>query len=169
MKSKCKTVFKSILFFILITNLACKENSKLHKSDHTMQHKLYDFGVRYTEAWNSQKPEQVASFYAPDGILTVNNGTPVVGRDALIEFTKGFMEAFPDLKLTMDSLVSNNDRTEYHWTFVGTNTGPNGTGNAVDFSGFESWILNEDGLVKESIGTFDADAYDRQVSGQIKP
>lgn len=47
------------------------------------------------------------------------------------------MTAFPDMKLTMDSLVTKSTSIEYHWSFIGTNTGPEGKCNKVDFSGFE--------------------------------
>ncbi|WP_235297808.1 nuclear transport factor 2 family protein [Portibacter marinus] len=145
------------LFFILIS---CK-----HDSMNTQQEKLHEFGQRYTEAWNSQNPENVASFFSEQGALIVNEGEPYTGRNEITEFTKGFMDAFPDLQLTMDSLVQESSFTDYHWSFIGTNTGPGGTGNSVEFSGFERWTLDEEGLIKVSIGTFDEDDYTRQVKG----
>jgi len=39
-----------------------------------------------------------------------------------------------------------------------------GTGNKVKISGFERWIFNEDGLVQESIGSFDSEEYKRQLN-----
>ena len=75
------------------------------------------------------------------------------------------MEAFPDMELTMDSLLKENDTYRYYWTFKGTNTGLNGTGNKVDFSGFEEWTMNDQGLVQKSIGTYDAVQYERQLKG----
>jgi len=35
----------------------------------------------------------------------------------------------------------------------------------VDFSGFEEWTMNNQGLVQKSIGTYDADVYARQLNG----
>ena len=127
--------------------------------------KMVEFGEKYTAAWNSKIPEQMASFYAEDGTLTVNNGTPSVGRKQLAETAKSYMEAFPDMKLTMDSLVAGSGTYKYHWTFIGTNAGPGGTGNKVNFSGFERWTMNNKGLVQKSIGTYDADDYNRQLEG----
>jgi hypothetical protein len=63
---------------------------------------------------------------------------------------QGFMTAFPDMKLFMDDIFIRGDRAEYHWTFIGTNTGPGGTGHRVRFSGFEEWKFGEDGLIAES-------------------
>ena len=119
---------------------------------------MVEFGEKYTAAWNSKKPDKMASFYAEDGILTVNNGAPAQGRKQLSETAKSYMEAFPEMKLTMDSLVVDSDTYRYHWTFLGTNSGPGGTtGNKVIFSGFERWTMNNEGLIQESIGTYDAE------------
>ena len=46
---------------------------------------MRDFARRYTAAWCSQDPAQVAGHYAPDGSLTINDGVPAVGRDAITE------------------------------------------------------------------------------------
>ena len=135
------------------------------KSDKSEYDKIVEFGQKYTDAWNSKEPEKMASFYAEDGILSVNNGTPAVGRKQISETAKSYMEAFPDMELTMDSLTKGNDTYRYYWTFKGTNTGPNGTENKVDFSGFEEWTMNNQGLVQKSIGTYDADDYARQLNG----
>ena len=61
-------------------------------------------------------------------------------------------------------LVVDGDRIEYHWTFTGTNTGAVGTGNAVRMDGFESWTMDEDGLIAASLGSYDAEEYARQLA-----
>jgi predicted ester cyclase len=149
-------------FLIIGTIILIIVSCESQKSEYE---KIVEFGEKYTAAWNSKKPEKMASFYAQDGSLTVNNGTPAVGRDQLTETAKSYMEAFPDMELTMDSLVADSDTYKYHWTFIGTNTGPSGTGNKVNFSGFERWTMNNEGLVQKSIGNYDADDYNRQLNG----
>src|SRR3989304_2971748 len=57
---------------------------------------------------------------------------------------------------------------EYHWTLVGTNTGPGGTGNRVRISGFEEWTIGDDGLVAESQGHFDQAEYDPQLEHGVE-
>ena len=146
---------RTILLILVMSMTGCK-------SDYD---KMVDFGQKYTEAWNSGQPENMASFYAGDGMLTVNKGTPAIGRKQLAETARSYMEAFPDLELTMDSLTVNGDTYRYYWTFKGTNTGPGGTGNKVDFSGFEEWTMNAQGLVQKSVGTYDAEEYQRQLEG----
>jgi nuclear transport factor 2 (NTF2) superfamily protein len=125
--------------------------------------KLREFAAGYTAAWCSQDPARVAAFYSQDGSLSVNSGTPAVGRDAIAEVARGFMTVFPDLRLLKDDLVIQGGRPEYHWTFIGTNTGPGGTGHRVRFSGFEVWKIGHDGLVAELQGHFDSADYQRQL------
>lgn len=73
------------------------------------------------------------------------------------------MTAFPDMQVLMDDLVFRGEGVEYHWTLVGTNNGPGGTGNSVRISGFEEWSIREDGLIAESQGHYDEAEYDRQL------
>jgi Uncharacterized Fe-S protein len=130
------------------------------------QTRLRDFATRYTAAWCSQDPESVASFFAANGSLKVNDGPPAVGRPAITEVARGFMSAFPDMRVLMDE-VSGDERTAiYRWTLVGTNTGPGGKGHAVRISGSEEWQFDPDGLVAESLGHFDAADYQRQIEGR---
>jgi len=124
---------------------------------------LIDFGERYTAAWCSQDPDRVAAFFSAAGSLSINGGAPAVGRRAVRDVVQGFMTAFPDLVLTMDDVNLDGDRTAYHWTFAGTNTGPGGTGQKVRFSGFEEWKIGEDGLIASSLGYFDEADYRRQL------
>ena len=63
----------------------------------------------------------------------------------------------------MDSLRLEPDPIEYHWTLIGTNTGPGGTGNAVRISGYEEWTMSEGGLIASSRGHFDEAEYNRQL------
>jgi nuclear transport factor 2 (NTF2) superfamily protein len=129
---------------------------------------LRDFARRYTEAWCSQDPARVAEHYAPEGSLTINGGTPSVGRGAVTETARSFMTAFPDMQVLMDDVVVKEGGGEYHWTLVGTNTGPGGSGNRVRISGFEDWTIGEDGLIAESQGRFDQAEYDRQLEHGVE-
>ncbi len=126
---------------------------------------LTDFATRYAAAWSSQNPDRLASFYAEDGSLAVNAGAPSVGRAAIRATAQGFMTAFPDMRVTMDSMVGQGDHAVFYWTWTGTNTGPGGTGRAVRLSGYEEWTLGPARLIAESKGHYDEEEYRRQVSG----
>lgn len=122
---------------------------------------IEDFARRYTAAWCSGDPASVAAFYASDASLTINGGTPSVGTAGITEAARGFMEAFPDMRVLMDGIRLGDDVVEYHWTLVGTNAK---TGNSVRISGYEEWTFGDDGLVADSQGHYDAAEYDRQVA-----
>ena len=125
---------------------------------------LTDFATRYTAAWCSHNAASVAAFFAADGSIAVNGGEPATGRNAISSLVQGFYDAFPDTEVILDHVRGAGDKAIYSWTYVGTNTGPDGTGNAVRFSGWEAWTFSANGLVQASIGTFDADEYERQLA-----
>jgi hypothetical protein len=125
---------------------------------------LREFATRYTAAWCSQDAARVAAFYAQDGSLKINNGTPSVGRKAITAAAQGFMSAFPDMVVTMDGLSLEGRQAVYRWTLIGTNTGPGGTGRLVRISGHEEWSIGSNGLIAESKGHFDEADYERQLN-----
>ncbi len=173
-----RRLFVSI-FFLLPLALLTNCNNESDKSttstlntetnNKTMdKEQLTSFGKKYSEAWCSQKPASVAAFFSTNGSLKVNADSPAVGREAITKVAEGFMTAFPDMIVAMDSLITNPNGTEFHWTLTGTNAGPGGTGNKVKVSGFEVWNFSEDGLIEKSIGSFDAAEYNRQLKDGVK-
>jgi hypothetical protein len=122
---------------------------------------LTKFAQLYAEAWCSRDPEKVAAFYAKSGSISINGGSSV----PIAEVARAFMRDFPDMVVTFDKLENAPTGTEFHWTFTGTNTGPDGTGNPVRISGYEIWKIDKDGHISESKGHFDAAEYERQLRG----
>ena len=125
--------------------------------------KTITFAKRYAEPWCSQNPENVATFFAENGSLTVNDGPPAVGRAAIAEVARGFMRDLPDMIVTMDEVTSDSDGTKFHWTLTGTNTGTTGTGKRIRISGYELWKIDNDGPIGEAQGHFDSTEYERQL------
>ena len=121
------------------------------------------FAKSYAQVWCSQRPNFVSSFFSEDGVLQINDGSPAKGTEAITNVVKGVMDAFPDMVVSMDSLITKSEKTRFYWTLTGTNNGTNGTGNKVNISGFEEWTLNDDGLIQESKGYFDEKDYKRQL------
>lgn len=117
----------------------------------------------YTAAWCSQVPAKVAAHYADDGSLTINDGTPAVGRAAITESARAFMTSLPDMVVAMDSLNVDGRSARYYWTLTGTNTGAGGAGKSVHISGYEEWTLGATNLIQQSRGHFDAVEYSRQI------
>ena len=125
---------------------------------------LTELGTRYAAAWSSQDPALLASFYALEGSLKVNDGAPAIGREAIARTAGDFMTGFPDMVVRMEEMSVGGDRVIFRWHWTGTYTGPGGTGRAVDLRGFEEWTLNESGRIVESLGHYDEAEYARQVS-----
>ena len=128
-----------------------------------MRKKVHDFATDYTAAWCSQQPIRVAEHFAENGSLKINDGAASVGRDAIKNAAQGFMTAFPDMVVKMDSLEVLGTHAVYHWTLTGTNNGPNGTGKSVRIHGYEEWTLAPNGLIQTSLGHYDQAEYDRQL------
>jgi hypothetical protein len=127
---------------------------------------LDKFAERYAKAWCSQNPESVAAFFAQRGSISINNGPPAVGRAAIAREAQAFMTTFPDLIVTFDKLEPRPNATAFHWTLTGTYAG---TGNHVRISGYELWKIDNDGLIAESSGHFDAAEYERQLRDGFDP
>lgn len=128
---------------------------------------VWELAMRASAAWSSQDPEGVAACYEETASLTINNGVPATGRVELAATAAGYMEAFPDLQVTIDQLHVAGDSAFWVWTLTGTNNGPGGTGNPVRVSGIEVWKIGASGLVADSTGYYDAATYERQVANGI--
>lgn len=121
-----------------------------------------DIGKRYTAAWCAHDADAVASFYAADGRIIINDGDPSDGRAAVAEMAQGFFDEFPDLVVRMDSIRTSGTYCIYVWSLDGTHAE---SGNRVDIGGWEYWRLDGDGSVAESRGHFNAEDYERQLAG----
>ena len=123
---------------------------------------LGNMAARYAAAWSSHQPDAVAAFYTEDARLAVNDGDPVVGREAIAGVAAGFYAEFPDLIVRLDEIRVAGRKAIFLWNLEGTHSG---TGNRVNLPGWEEWVLSDDGLLLESMGRFDATEYERQVTG----
>jgi predicted ester cyclase len=120
---------------------------------------LSKFAADYAKAWSSGDPEAVVAFYAKNASISVNDGAPAL----IAEVAQAFMRDFPDMIVTFDKLEPRPDGAAFHWTLIGTNTGPSGTGRKVRISGYELWKIDDEGLIAESEGHFDSADYARQL------
>lgn len=122
---------------------------------------LKSMAERYAEAWSSHSPEAVASYYAPDGQISINRGDTLKGQKAIVEMAAGFYAEFPDLIVHCDELRTAGNHAIFAWTLEGHHAE---TKNYVKVAGWEEWELDENMKIKSSLGWFDAEEYDRQVA-----
>ena len=116
----------------------------------------------HCSAWSSGNSKAVASRYAEQTTMGMNGNEPMTSRLEIAEMAAGFMADFPDLSLTLDSVLVANHHMIYAWTFEGHHVE---TRNHVKFSGWEEWDLDGDLKVTKSLGWYDAEDYEKQVAG----
>jgi uncharacterized protein (TIGR02246 family) len=114
----------------------------------------------YTAAWNSGSPEAVAAFYAQEGQIVINRGSPWIGRKGIVDMAAGFFTDVPDLELVCDDVRCAGNHVAYFWTFTGTHASSK---NPLRVVGWEEWDLDADLKVAASRGWYDADDYARQT------
>lgn len=124
---------------------------------------LDSFGEQYARAWSSQRPDAVATMFADDGWIAINEDPPARGREAVEDVARGFMKGFPDLDVRCVRMALENGELRWHWTMRGTNTGPGGTGKPILISGYEALVLDDNGRIVSAHGHFDQDDWDRQL------
>ena len=129
---------------------------------------VWELVLRASKAWSSLDPTGVASCYEESASLTINGGKPSTGRAELAATAAGYMEALPDLNVSVDQVLVAGNSVFWVWTLTGANTGVGGTGNRVRVSGIEVWTIGKSGLVANSIGYYDGATYERQLAHGIE-
>ena len=119
--------------------------------------------LEHCSAWTKRLPKAVAERYADQTAMSINHGEAMTSRSEISEMAAGFMADFPDLVLSLDSVLVAGHHMVYAWTFEGHHKE---TGNYVRFTGWEEWGLDENIKVTKSLGWYDANDYERQVAGQ---
>ncbi|MEM6579587.1 MAG: nuclear transport factor 2 family protein [Pseudomonadota bacterium] len=119
---------------------------------------------RHIAAWCAKSPEGVAASYTPDAVFVINRGEPMTSHDEIGAMVKGFCDEFPDVVLELDHSFIAGNHAVYVWTFKGHQVG---TGIYAEFQGWEEWELNEECRVISSLGWFDAEDYERQLSADV--
>jgi predicted ester cyclase len=83
---------------------------------------------------------------------------PIVGPSGVIESARGYRDAFPDLKLTVDQVIADGDHVAVRWTARGTHRGdlfgiaPTGKETTVTGITIDRWA---NGMLMESWTNWD--------------
>lgn len=129
----------------------------------SIRDELNNLARDYAIAWSSGDADDVASFYAKDGQISINRGEPLKGRAAIAEMARGFYSEFPDLEVRCDMMRWAGNHAIFIWTLEGHHSE---TGNRVVARGWEEWELDAERKVQTSLGWFDAEDYQRQIDGR---
>ena len=76
------------------------------------------------EGWNERDLEKIGSRVSDDYVFESDAiPHPLRGREALLEFARTYLTAFPDLQLTIDDVFASVDRVVASWEATGTHQG----------------------------------------------
>jgi steroid delta-isomerase-like uncharacterized protein len=126
-----------------------------------------DLLQRVAQLWNGGDPRGANEFYADDCTYRSTAMTePLKGRSALVEYIGRIRKAFPDLRLTVDEVLTEPDRAAVRWTWTGTHKGEWGgvapTGRKVTQTGLSLMRMRSGKIIDEFVA---ADRY--SVMSQI--
>src|SRR5271166_677439 len=111
---------------------------------------------------------RAAEIWAPDAVDVFVAVGIYRGRDAIVGFFEGFFAAFPDLRIELEQVLSEDRRVVVRWCARGTFTGASflgvqPTGRAVELRGIDFVVLDEHGLVVENTIYYDGAGFARQI------
>lgn len=106
----------------------------------------------FEEVWNERNEATIDELLTPTSVCHTESG-PIVGPG---QFRVGmyipFLAAFPDLKVTVEDAIAENDRAVVRWSASGTHQGAGlgiaPTGRTVAFRGM-TWVTVADGKLGE--------------------
>lgn len=92
---------------------------------------------RITEAAMNKDSEALKALYAPDAVAETPDEGTIKGRDEVIAYLGGFLEAFPDGKFESSHKHESRSDAVDEGYFVGTHTGPltGPTGETIEATG----------------------------------
>lgn len=114
---------------------------------------------RLIAEWNSHDPERVAAWYTKDCYgLDVAIAKPQIGREGVKQMFAAYYAAFPDLKITVDDIIVEEERVAVFWTAHATHQGTilsiPASGRQITVSGVNRFVL-QDELISHSLTIWD--------------
>jgi hypothetical protein len=116
----------------------------------------------FEQVWNQRRPEAIERLFAADGIaygLDPQTAPPGRGPVSFIPFWTRFCGAFPDLRVAVEDVLAEGDKTAIRFSFRGTHLGNQlgsaPTGKTIAATGI-AIIRWRNGQIVEGWNEFDA-------------
>jgi len=120
----------------------------------------------YLDVWNSKDLSLFDELAHPEVVHHWGQGADTTGTAALKASTEAFFTAFPDMVMTFDQVIAEDDMVVIRWTLTGTQTGPffgiEPTGAEATWTGINIYRV-ECGQVVESWSEADGLGLRRQL------
>lgn len=115
----------------------------------------------FEEVWNKGNEEVIDELFAEDGVahgLTDKKGHQIVGPTDYKPFYRSFRNAIPDVKITLEQVIEEDDFIAMRFTLTGTHTGTGlgieATNKEVSITGM-SFIRVKDGKIADAWNVID--------------
>lgn len=110
-----------------------------------------DIGIQWFErVWNQRDAAAAEELMAPDAVAHLEGNHTIIGPKAFLDFQRGFLNAIPDIHLTVIDTVADATNVCIHWKATGGHTGRGlgfqPTNSALSFQGV-TWINVKDGRI----------------------
>ncbi len=106
------------------------------------------------EIWNAGNLDLADELSAPDYTDNVSGSGSPVGPNGFKEAVSGVRDAFPDFALTINDMISEDDKVVLVWTFIGTHKGElmgiAPTDKLIEFDGIYLYRFKDGKLVERS-------------------
>jgi uncharacterized protein (TIGR02246 family) len=111
------------------------------------------------KAFNAHDLEGIIEIYSQDAVATGPGGMEFRGHDAIREYTKGWLQGFPDAKLRDTNVIEAGDTIVEEGVFTGTHTGifptPMGdippTGKPVEGNYVDIFVIRDGKVVSDHL------------------
>jgi steroid delta-isomerase-like uncharacterized protein len=137
-------------------------------NDRTVAHRIVE------EMWNAGDLDVAEELFAKDYVNHVlGYPKPLVGPEGFRQLVSEQRRAFPDMRESIDDLVTEGERIVMRWSVVGTHRGEcmgvAPTGRRVTFSGITIFRLGSNGKVEEEWCYWDFAALMFQLGFTFEP
>lgn len=124
---------------------------------------LKAFAKEYAAAWSSINPANVLALHSENSRLSVNDGEPAIGKNAIRKIIDDFMRGYPDLHIQVNDVVEEPTGTVFYCNVIATNSGPGGTGEKINMAVQEFWRFDDNGKFIEIEAYDDPEKFNRRL------
>ena len=113
----------------------------------------------FDESWNQQDDDAVDEIFAEDFVgYSSGSSDPIRGREGVKQSLDGYLSAFPNLQMTIEELVADDDKVAVRWFAEGTHNGDllgmPPTGKSVEVGGIDIFTIVDE-QIREAHGLYD--------------
>ena len=82
-----------------------------------------EIAARFVEAFNAHDEDRIRELNSDDSVIEAPGDVTVQGRDAATAYAMGWLNAFPDARITVQTEFAEGDWVAQRFTFEGTHEG----------------------------------------------